>query len=170
MTTSAQSSSLSAIAASRLLWSIAATVVLASITHAYEFGAPAFAVGAIVIALLSALSGRYRRTGTRPALVIYGLLNLWIIGAFGLVGGLWNHAFKVVVSAAHGGALPPALEPFFMSPDLGSATYEAIGILTFGASLCAAYFGYRFARMVRLVARADAPGRDAGRSSPAADV
>jgi hypothetical protein len=131
------------------LWSISITVILASITHAYEFGIVAFAVAAVVIAVLLALSSHYRRTGNRPVLALYGLLNVWVIGGFGLVGGLWNHAVKAAVSVANGGALPQSLERFFMSPDLGSATYEIIGILTFGASIFAAYFGYRFARTVR---------------------
>ncbi len=146
---------------SRSLLSISATAFLAAITHAYEFGTPAFAVGAIVIAILFALSSHYRRTRNRLVFVLYGLLNLWVIGGFGLVGGLWNHAVKVAVSAVNGGALPLSLERFFMSPDLGSATYEAIGILTFGASMFAAYFGYRFARTVRWTARADSSGQGA---------
>ena len=170
MTTSSQQSSRSTIAVLRAWWSISATVALAAITHAYEFGTPAFVVGAIVIAILFALSSHYRRTGNRPVLVVYGLLNLWVIIGFGLVGGLWNHAVKVAVSAVNGGALPLALERFFMSPDLGSATYEAIGILTFGASMFAAYFGYRYARTVRWMGRADSPGQGAVRSSPGAGV
>lgn len=170
MTTYSQQSSRSTNAASRSLWSVTATVILASITHAYEFGAPAFVAGAIVIAILVALSNHYRRTGNRPALVVYGLLNLWVVVGFGIVGGLWNHAVKVAISSANGGAPPPSLGRFFMSPDLGSATYETVGILTFGASMFAAYFGYRLARTVRWTARADATGRGAVRSSPAADV
>jgi hypothetical protein len=140
--------------------------MLASITHAYEFGTVAFVAGAVVIAILFALSSHYRRTGNRPVLVLYGLLNLWVIGGFGLVGGLWNHAVKVAVSAATGGALPQSLERFFMSPNLGGATHEIIGILTFGASLFAVYFGYRYARTLRWMRRADAPGRSTVRSSP----
>ena len=146
------------------------TIILASITHAYEFGTPAFVVGAIVITILVALSSHYRRTGNRLVLVLYGLLNLWVIGGFGLVGGLWNHTVKVAVSAVNDGALPLSLQRFFMSPDLGSAPYEAIGILTFVASMFAAYFGYRFARTVRWMGRADSPGQGAVRSSPGAGV
>ncbi len=163
MTTASQKPRRSTAPASRSLWSISITVLLASITHAYEFGAPAFVVGAIVIAILFALTSHYRRAGNRPVLVLYGLLNLWVIGGLGLVGGLWNHAVKVAVSAVNGGALPPTLERFFMSPDLGSAAYEAIGILTFGASMFAAYFGYRFARTVRWTARPDSSGQGAVR-------
>lgn len=170
MTTASQQSSRSTSAASRSLWSISMTITLASITHAYEFGTPAFVVGAIVVAILFALTSHYRRTGNRLVLVLYGLLNLWVIGGFGLVGGLWNHAVKVAVSAVNDGALPLSLQRFFMSPELGSAPYEAIGILTFVASMFAAYFGYRFARTVRWIGRADSPGQGAVRSSPGVGV
>ena len=133
----------------RSLVSVSVTAFLAAVTHAYDFGTAAFGVGAFIIALLVVLSRRQQRTGSRLALVLYGLLNLWIIGGFGVVGGFWNHAVKVPLIAANGGTLPPALEPLFMSPDLGSLTYEVVSILTFGASVFAAYFGYRFVRTVR---------------------
>lgn len=170
MITSSRQSSRSPSAAWRSLWSVSATVILAAITHAYEFGTLAFVVGAIVIAALAALSGRIRRTGSRLALVAYGLLNLWIIGGFGIVGGLWNHTVKVVASAANGGALPASLQRLFMSPDLGSATYEAVGILTFITCVFAATFGYRLARTVRWTARTDAPEHGAAGPSPTADA
>lgn len=134
--------------ASRSLLSIAVTASLAAITHAYDFGIPAFIVGAVIIATLIALSRRYRRTGSRPAVVLYGLLSLWIIGGFGLVGGFWNHAVKGTLMAANGGALPSGLEPLFMSPDLGPPVYEVGYILLFAASALAAYLGYRFVRTV----------------------
>jgi len=134
--------------ASRSLLSISVTAALASITHAYDFGIPAFIVGAVMIAALAALSRRYQRTGSRPAVVLYGLLNLWIIGGFGLVGGFWNHAVKIPLMAMNGGTLPSTLWPLFMSPDLGSPTYEVLYILLFAASVPAAYLGYRFVRTV----------------------
>lgn len=172
MTTSWHQSSRSSATASRALWSISVTVILASITHAYEFGTAALVVGAIVIAILSVLS-RHLRTGNRPAFLLYGLyalLSLWVVVGFGLVGGLWNHAVKVAVSAVNGGVLPPSLERFFMSPDLGSVAYETIGILTFGASMFAAYFGYRNVRAGRRMARVDSQGQGALRSAPGAGV
>ncbi len=139
-------------AASRSLWTIAATVILASITHAWDFGHPAFVAGAIVLAILYALNRAYRRTGSRLSLVFYLLLILWIVGAFGVVGGLWNHAVKLAVSVANGGALPPSMERLFMSPDLGGAGYEATWILMGVAGVVAAWFGYRFARTARWTA------------------
>lgn len=134
--------------ASRSLLSVSLTATLASITHAHDFGTSALAVGVVVVAMLVALNSRFRRTGSRPALVLYGLLNLWIIVGFGLVGGFWNHAVKVSLVALNGGTLPAGLEPVFMSPGLGSPTYEAVSILTFAASVLTAYLGFRFVRTV----------------------
>lgn len=170
MTAPSPQSGRATIGASPSLWSVSATVLLASITHAYESGTPAFVVGAIIIAILFALSSHYHRTGHRLALVLYGLLNLWVIGGFGVVGGLWNHAVKVAISAVNDGALPVVVERFFMSPDLGSAMYEVVGILTFAASMFAAWFGYRFARAVPWTARADSPGPGAVDAAPGAGV
>jgi len=130
----------------RSLQSVALTVALAAITHAYEFGPVAFAAGIAIIALLWSFMAHYRRTGRRSALVPYGLVALWVIAGLGIVGGFWNHAVKVVVVALHNGAVPVELEKLFMSPELGSFTNESIGVLTFVASLMAAYHGYRFVR------------------------
>lgn len=142
----------STLAATWSLWSITATVIFAAVTHAYDFGIAAAVAGGAVIAILFALYRRYRRTGSRLALGSYGLLSLWVIGGFGLVGGVWNHAVKIALSAANGGTLSPALEPFFMAPELGDGVYEMLWILLGGASLVAAFFGYRFFRTVRWTA------------------
>lgn len=132
----------------RSLQSVSLTAILAAITHAYDFGHIAFVVGAVLVALLWSLVAHYRRTGRRAALVPYGLLSLWIIVGFGLVGGFWNHAIKALVVALHEGAVPSELAGMFMTPELGSITYESIGVLTFAASVMAATHGYRFARAV----------------------
>ena len=155
MTASYAQSDGSAIAASRSLWSITATVTLAAITHAYDFGVAAWVAGAIVIVLLFSLSNRYRRTGSRLAAVFYSLLSLWVIAGFGLVGGVWNHAVKIVLTAVNGGTVPAGLEPLFMDPELGSVSYEAFWVLLGIASVAAAFYGYRFVRTVRWTARAD---------------
>ncbi len=126
------------------LAAVSATVVLASITHAYEFGHRAFIAGLIVIALLCVMNILYLRTGTKVFLVLYGLINAWVIIGFGLVGGFWNHAFKVFLTYLHNGSLPPLLAKLFTAPRVGSPLFEGAGILTFALSLCAAYFGYKF--------------------------
>ncbi len=146
MTTTVRASSPADRVGTLSVLTVSLTVALAAITHAYEFGPPAFLVGGIAIALLTTLGLGYQRTGNRFLIALYALLNLWVIGGFGMVGGLWNHTVKVALCAAHGGTLPSSLEAGFMSPELGSAAYETVGILTFVASLVAAVFGYRFIR------------------------
>ena len=121
------------------LISVTLTVILASITHAYEFGYRAFVAVVIVVALLYALNILYRRTKNKASLVFYGLLNAWIIIGFGLINGFWNHTFKAFLSYLHGGYLPPFLAGLFMKPQIGSFLYEGIGTLTFVSSVFAAY-------------------------------
>jgi len=168
MTSSITRSGRSSVAASRSLWSIAVTVILAAFTHAYDFGPAAFLAGTVGLVTLFVLNARYRRTESRSAALVYTLLSLWVIAGFGVVGGVWNHTVKIVVVAASGGTLPPALSPLFMSPDLGDATYEALWILLGISSVFAAHFGYRFARAVRWAARSKAV-RPVGHESNSGD-
>ena len=92
-----------------------ATVVLASITHAYSFGYRAFIAGSIVIALLCSMNLLYRRTGKRAFLLFYGFLSGWVVVAFGVINGFWNHAFKLFLYYLHNGSLPSFLAR--LSPD-----------------------------------------------------
>jgi len=128
----------------RSLYSVSATVLLASVTHAYDFGLPALVVGVVVVGALYLLRRRFLYTGGWGAFTIYGLLNLWIIAGFGLVGGLWNHTVKMAL-IQHGG-IPAGLEGLFMRPEAGSVLFEGSGMLTSLTCLIAAYFGYWFVR------------------------
>jgi hypothetical protein len=131
-------------AAALSLANISATIVLASITHATEFGYRAGIAGLTGIALLCCVVVLYRRTHKKVFLVFYGLLNAWVIIGFGLVNGFWNHAFKVFLTYLHNGALPPFLAGLFMTPHVGSFFIEGAGALTFVLSMVAAYHGYAF--------------------------
>lgn len=126
------------------LLSIVTTVILASITHDYEFGYRAFIAGFILIVLLCAFNILYRRTRNKVFLVFYGLLNAWVIVGFGLFNGFWNHTFKVFLNYLHNGFLPPFLAKLFMTLQIGSPFYEGVGVLTFIMSIFAAYYGYKF--------------------------
>jgi len=126
------------------LASVSATVVLASITHAADYGHRAFIAGLIVIALLWGMNLLYRRTGKKILLAFYGLLSAWVIIGFGLVNGFWNHGMKVFLYYLHNGALPPFLAKLFLTPQIGSFFIESAGILTFVLSMFAAYHGFKF--------------------------
>lgn len=125
------------------LLSITLTVILATGTHAYEFGYRAFIAGLIIICVFCILNIRFRRTKNKTLLLIYELLNAWIIIGFGVVNGLWNHAFKVFLKYLHGGSLPPLLARLFANPQTGSFFYESAAILTFAAGMFAAYYGFK---------------------------
>jgi hypothetical protein len=131
-------------AAALSLAAISATVLLASITHASEFGYRAIIAGLVVIALLCGMSILYQRTGRKAFLVFYGLLNAWVIIGFGLVNGFWNHGMKVFLYYLHNGALPPLLAKLFMTSHIESSFIEGSGILTFVMSMVAACYGYKF--------------------------
>lgn len=131
-------------AAGLSLAAVSAVVILASITHAYEFGHRAFIAGVILIALLYALNNMYRRTRNKFVLVFYGLLNAWVIIGFGLFNGFWNHTFKLFLNFLHNGYLPPFMAKFFLTPQIGNFFFEGVGVLTFVMSIFAAYYGYRF--------------------------
>ena len=123
---------------------ISATVILASITHAVDYGHRAFIGGLIVIVLLWGINLLCRRTGKKVFLVLYGLLNAWVIIGFGLVNGFWNHGMKMFLYYLHNESLPPFLAKLFMTPQIGSFFIESAGILTFVMSMFAAYYGFKF--------------------------
>jgi len=129
-------------AASRSLVVISAIVILASMTHANEFGHGAFIVGSFVIAILCVLNILYQRTKNKIFLVSYGLINALVVIGFGLINGFWNHAFKVFLYYLHNNSLPPFLAQLFMTPQIGSFFYEGAGVLTFVLSVVAVYYGH----------------------------
>jgi len=131
-------------AATLSLATISSTVILASITHASQFGYRAFIGGLIIIVLLCGTNLLYLRTRNKVVLMVYGLLTAWVAIGFGLVNGFWNHSFKVFIYYLHNGSLPPFLAKLFMTPNVESPLMEGAGILTFVMSLSAAYYGYKF--------------------------
>ncbi len=125
------------------LLSITLTTVLASISHAREFGYRAFVAAAVIVSLICALNILFQRTRSMTFLVFYGLVNALVIIGFGLVNGFWNHALKVSLYWLHNGYLPPFMAKLFITPQIGSLFYEGMGVLTFITSIFAAHFGYK---------------------------
>ncbi|HET6363917.1 MAG TPA: hypothetical protein VFG02_02610 [Nitrospirota bacterium] len=142
--TSGQAAEYKLSAAALSLAAASSTIILASITHAYEFGHRAFIDGAFDIALLFGMSILYRRTNKKVFLVLYGLFNAGVVIGFGLLNGFWNHACKVFLYYLHSNALPPFLAKLFTTPHIGSYYAEGAGVLTFVVSMFAAYYGYKF--------------------------
>lgn len=129
----------------RSLYSVSVTALMASVTHAYDFGPVALLAGVATVTVLYLLRARFLQTAGWAPFAGYGLLSLWIIVGFGLVGGFWNHTVKVALVTVYRG-MPAGHEGLFMSPEVGTVVLEGSGVLTFIACLFAAYFGYRFVR------------------------
>jgi len=122
------------------LISIALTVILTSITHAYELGSRALIAGGILIIIMGVLNIFYQCNTNKMLFVLYALLNAWVIVGFGVINGFWNHVFKIFLTYLHNGHLPPLLAGLFSDSKIGSIFFESVGILTFVASMFAAYY------------------------------
>lgn len=132
------------------LISTVSTGILTSVHHVYEIGFGAILL-ALVVVVLPMLSMRwFKQTGSRAALWAYRLLAAWLVIGFGLVDGLWNHTIKPLgfqlhaLFSLHGGgtnSVERASEWNFI--------HEGTGVLTFVASMFAAYYGYKFIRTSR---------------------
>jgi hypothetical protein len=127
----------------KLSVSLAATLVLASITEAYYFGYPAFVVCFIIIifsALVNILSQKKRG---KILLVFSGVFNAWIVIYFGIFYGFWNHLAKVSLIFLHNNKMPPLFSKFFSNPQIGSFISESAAILSFVASMMAVNYMYK---------------------------
>jgi branched-chain amino acid transport system substrate-binding protein len=125
------------------LVSILSTSALTTVHHFYKLGNDAFAVGLATIGLPVVFWFWFRKTRRQLPLLLYGLVNLWIVIGFGIIDGFWDSTVKVYLS----NLLFPDSRLFIRAP-LGSFMFEVTGILTFIASMFAAYYGYQLFQMV----------------------
>ena len=124
--------------------SIVLTVIMASIHHVPTFGHLAIVIGIAAILMLFIIRAVFQYTRNAVILMIYGLFNVAIIVGAGLIDGFLNHTFKLFIYHLHGGYIPPLLAHIFQNTTIGTPWYETTGILTFVASMFAAYFTYLF--------------------------
>ena len=133
--------------ASPSLISVIVTAVFTSLHHFYEIGFLAVVLVLLFIISPTLLMQQFRNTRKRVFLWIYGILSIWLVIGLGLVDGLFNHTIKLLSSqvhallALHGGGTK-AVEKTFE----GNLIYQSTGVLTFVASMFAAYYGYKFIR------------------------
>ena len=126
------------------------TGILTSVHHAYEIGYGAIVLALFVVVLPALSVQRYRQTGSRIALWVYGLLTAWLVVGFGLVDGFWNHTVKLLglqlhaLLSFHGGGAHGVQKAV-----MGNLVHEGTGILTFIIGTVAAYAGYKFMRLTR---------------------
>jgi len=126
------------------------TAVFTSLHHTFEIGPLAVILVLLFIVSPTLLIWRFKNTGKKVFLWVYGLLNLWLVIGLGLVDGLFNHTIKLLsfqfqaLLALHGGSTKTVEKAFE-----GNFIYQGTGILTFVASMFAAHYGYKFIRTSR---------------------
>ena len=132
--------------------SITVTAIITAVHHIYREGWVLLIPGALVVLLPLVLMRWFRASGSNLALSAYGVLNALIIVGLGIVDGFLDHvlnAFIVLFAATRGEAvdrLDRAFRVLPQTPLVGDMLYELTGILTFVASMIAAYYWYRFMR------------------------
>lgn len=122
---------------------ITLTMVFSTIVHAMKSGAPAIVMGAVFLLVVYAIVFLYMKTSSKLMVVFYGLINTVIILGYGIYYGFWNHFMKVSIYYLHNQKLPQLISNLFAEPTLGSGLYETFGILSFFASIFAAYYTYK---------------------------
>lgn len=123
--------------------SIIITAVFITAHHLYKLGPVALVIFPLVAGSSYLVLRWFRNTKGIFPIVLFALLNLWIIFGFGLSDGLWNSTVKIYFS----GLLFPDSRYFLRMPIKGY-WYEVTGILTFAGSLYVLYYGYNFLKNV----------------------
>ncbi len=121
------------------LVSVMLTAAVITVNHWYALGAGAFLLGTVLMAVPAALWWWFQQTQSRVALVGYLLMNLWIIGGFGLIKGLWEGGLRLFL-----GTFLASVSTAFPKPVIGTAGFELSGLLTFIGSVFVLYYGYKF--------------------------
>jgi len=128
-----------------------ATMTVTIVHHVFRLGFEVLAPGVGLIAGLAAFLLWFHRTGNRIALWVYALLTGLVVVWFGIIDGFLDHVLKAV-GLANTTFLPggdaevvPTVYSLW-SPQASVFFYEGTGVLTFLASVFAAYFAYQLLR------------------------
>ena len=128
------------------------TAIITSVHHVYREGSRLIVPAVLVVLLPYVLMRWFGGSGGNTALWMYGLLNALIIVGLGIVDGFLDHGVNAVITlyAASNGEAVERLDRAFrvlpQTPLVGDPLSELTGILTFMASIIAAYYWYRFMR------------------------
>ena len=133
----------------RSLLAVEALSLLTSIHHVDELGLTFLAPAALAISLPLIFMWWFRQKRSNVARWFYGGFALLMILGFGIADGFWNHTVKMIIFFLRGSERANMVGlPF---PSVGSTFHEVTGVLTFVATLFAAYFSYRFMANTRNV-------------------
>lgn len=132
------------------LISLTITGVLTSIHHLYRFEWDVFIPAMLVIFLPILFMRWFLHSGKRVALWLYGIFSALIIIWFGIIDGGVDHTLlainEYVLVPLGIRSLSVDLRLLPPSALTGDFFYELTGILSFIASLFAAYYSYKFIR------------------------
>lgn len=132
------------------LISLTITGVLTSIHHLYRFEWDVFIPAMLVIFLPILFMRWFLHSGKRVALWLYGIFSALIIIWFGIIDGGVDHTLlainEYVLMPLGIRSLSVDLRLLPPSALTGDFFYELTGILSFIASLFAAYYSYKFIR------------------------
>ncbi len=132
------------------LISLTITGILTSIHHLYRFEWDVFIPAMLVIFLPIVFMHWFLQSGKRVALWLYGVFSALIIIWFGIIDGGFDHTLRAIneyVLVPLGiSSLSVDLRLLPPSALSGEFFYELTGILSFVASLFAAYYSYKFIR------------------------
>jgi hypothetical protein len=137
-------------AAQLSLISLTITGILTSIHHFYRFKWEVFIPAMLVIFLPILFMRWYLQSGKRAALWLYGIFSTLIIIWFGIIDGGLDHTLlainEYILIPLGISSLSVDLRLLPPSALSGEFFYELTGILSFIASLFAAYYSYKFIR------------------------
>jgi ABC-type branched-subunit amino acid transport system substrate-binding protein len=127
------------------LISLCAAVLIAAIHHVLELGARGAVIALILIPAAYGVMFWFKRSRSRAALIVYALLNVWMVVGFGLLHGFVEHTIKLF-----------ALSHSTATSDLTTLMRHLSGVAMAGAVVWVMITGWRF-----LSAAANAPAETA---------
>lgn len=106
------------------LTSLTVAAVFAAIHHVLELGPLGALIALIFVIGGYGALGWFKHSGARAALIVYAMLNVWIVIGFGLLLGFVEHTL-ILVAAAHG---PAALAGITLARHLSGVAMAAAAI------------------------------------------
>ena len=130
------------------LLSVMMTALAITLNHLFTLGAGALLLGTALLVVPATLFLWFRRSGSKPALVGYLLVNAWIVVGFGAIKGLWGSALPIFV-----GTMLSAISIAYPRPVFGPFWFEISGVLMFLASLFVLHYAMRLIAVPRFSTR-----------------
>jgi ABC-type branched-subunit amino acid transport system substrate-binding protein len=115
------------------LISLCAAVLIAAIHHVLELGPRGAVIALILIPAAYGVMFWFKRSQSRAALIVYALLNVWMVVGFGLLHGFVEHTIALL-----------ALSHSTATSDLTTLMRHLSGVATAGTAVWVVITGWRF--------------------------